>query len=64
MIARVWKGTTRTERADEYLDYIKRTGVAQCRSTPGNLGVSILRRTTDQGAELHFTSSLVVDERA
>jgi heme-degrading monooxygenase HmoA len=57
MIARVWKGTTRAERADEYLEYIKRTGVAQCRSTPGNLGVRILRRTTEDGAELVFTST-------
>ncbi len=56
MIARVWKGTTRAERADEYLEYLKRTGVAQCRSTPGNRGVSILRRIYRDEAEFVFTS--------
>lgn len=56
MIARVWKGTTRTERADEYLAYLERTGLTQCLATPGNRGVSILRRTSEAGAEFVFTS--------
>lgn len=56
MIARVWRGTTRAERADEYLQYLKRTGAAQCRSTPGNLGVSILRRIAEDRALFVFTS--------
>jgi heme-degrading monooxygenase HmoA len=56
MIARVWKGTTRAERAEEYLEYLKRTGVADCRRTPGNRGVSILRRIVDGRAEFLFTS--------
>jgi drug/metabolite transporter (DMT)-like permease len=56
MIARVWKGTTKTERAEEYLEYLKRTGVAECRSTAGNRGVSIERRTSEAGAEFVFTS--------
>lgn len=56
MIARVWKGTTRAERAEAYLAYLKRTGVAQCRSTPGNQGVSILRRVDGDHAVFVFTS--------
>lgn len=56
MIIRVWKGATRSERAEEYLEYLKRTGVAQCRGTPGNRGVSILRRIADDRAEFVFTS--------
>jgi heme-degrading monooxygenase HmoA len=56
MILRVWKGTTRAERSAEYLEYLKRTGVAQCRNTPGNRGVTILRRTSEDGAEFVFTS--------
>ena len=55
-IARVWRGTTTAERADEYLRYLLQTGVAKCRSTMGNLAVSILRRDTDQGVEFTFRS--------
>jgi heme-degrading monooxygenase HmoA len=56
MIARMWKGTVRKERAEEYVEYVKRTGVAQIRSTPGNRGVSLLRRRSEQGVELVVTS--------
>jgi len=57
MIARVWKGATRAERAQEYLEYLKRTGVADCRRTPGNRGVSVLSRIVDDRAEFLFTSN-------
>jgi heme-degrading monooxygenase HmoA len=56
MIARVWKGTTRAERADAYLEYLERTGVPHCRRTPGNRGVSILRSVTDGPATFVFTA--------
>jgi heme-degrading monooxygenase HmoA len=56
MIARVWRGTTRAERADAYLEYLKQTGFAKCRSTPGNLSVSILRRPAPEGVEFVFRS--------
>ena len=56
MIARVWKGTTRADRADAYLEYLKRTGLDHCRRTPGNRGVSILRSVTDGRATFVFTS--------
>jgi len=35
------------DRADEYLEYLKRTGVADYTATPGNHGVQILTRTHD-----------------
>lgn len=44
MIARIWFGKTRPEDADVYLDYLRRTGVAAFRSTPGNQGSMVLRR--------------------
>ena len=52
MIARIWRGRTRTEHAHEYVDYIKKTGVKQHRETPGNLGSMILTR--ENGDEVEF----------
>jgi hypothetical protein len=43
MIARTWQGRVAASRADEYYDYLQRTGVADYRATPGNLGVVVLR---------------------
>ncbi len=44
MIMRIWHGATPAEKADEYLDYLKATGLEEYRATPGNLGVQIVRR--------------------
>lgn len=52
MIARIWHGRTRAEHANEYADYVNRTGIEQQRKTPGNLGSLLLRRTADD--ETHF----------
>jgi hypothetical protein len=41
MIARVWRGWVRTERADDYVAYIERTGLAGYRETPGNRGAEM-----------------------
>lgn len=56
MIARVWRGQTRAEDADRYLDYLRRTGLADARATPGNRGVQIQRRIVDGRAEFVFVS--------
>jgi heme-degrading monooxygenase HmoA len=53
MIARIWRGATAADRADEYLEYLKETGVADYTATPGNQGVQILLRT--QGDRTDFT---------
>ena len=47
MIARIWRGTTAAGRAQEYLQYIRDTGVSDYTATPGNHGVQILMRTHD-----------------
>ena len=44
MIARTWRGWTRREDSDAYLDYVERTGGRAARETPGNRGYYILRR--------------------
>jgi heme-degrading monooxygenase HmoA len=56
VIARVWRGETRAEDADRYLAYLRRTGVADCRATPGNRGVQIQRRIVEDRAEFVFIS--------
>jgi heme-degrading monooxygenase HmoA len=52
VIARMWHGVTAADRADEYLDYLNRTGVPDYRETEGNRGVYVLRRI--EGDEAHF----------
>jgi heme-degrading monooxygenase HmoA len=44
-IARIWRGRTLAARADEYTKYLDATGVKQILATPGNLGVTVMRRT-------------------
>jgi heme-degrading monooxygenase HmoA len=56
MIARVWRGETRADDADRYADYLRRTGLADARATPGNRGVLIQRRVAGGRAEFVFTS--------
>jgi heme-degrading monooxygenase HmoA len=52
MIARIWKGAVNLADADEYADYIRRTGFAEYAETPGNRGAWMLRR--DQGERTEF----------
>ena len=47
MIARIWRGTTAADRADEYLEYVRATGLAEYAATPGYRGVLVLQRTRD-----------------
>ena len=56
MIARIWRGVTLDSKSDEYLDYVKRTGVKDCRATAGNRGVWVLRKVADGRAEFLFIS--------
>lgn len=52
MIARTWHGAVPSELADSYASYVKKTGVADLRATPGNRGVYVLGRT--DGDRTHF----------
>jgi len=56
MIARLWRGVTPETKAEAYLEYLRRTGVRECRATPGNRGVFVLRRRMDRNAEFLFVS--------
>ena len=56
LIARIWHGVTDAARADEYAAYLERTGARECRETPGNRGVYVLRRIKQDRAEFTFIS--------
>ena len=49
MIARIWRGWTVKDQADEYVAYLKATGAAEYVATPGNLDAYMLRRDLDDG---------------
>jgi heme-degrading monooxygenase HmoA len=51
VIARIWRGETRAADADTYLEYIRQTGVADYRATPGNRDVVVLHRVNGDRAE-------------
>jgi heme-degrading monooxygenase HmoA len=52
MIARLWHGITAAAKADDYLEYLHKTGIQDYRATEGNLGVQLLRRI--EGEQAHF----------
>jgi heme-degrading monooxygenase HmoA len=56
MIARIWDGTTRAGDAETYWKYLLETGVSECRKTPGNRGVQVLRRVEGDDAHFRFMS--------
>jgi heme-degrading monooxygenase HmoA len=56
MLARTWRGATRSEDAETYLDYLHRTGFAEYRKAAGNRGVLGLRRVTMEKAEFLLIS--------
>ncbi len=51
MIARIWRGVVRITDGDEYAKYIRDTGLAEYRDTPGNLSALMLRRDLDDRTE-------------
>jgi hypothetical protein len=52
MIARTWHGRVPAARADEYYDYLQRTGLSDYGATPGNRGVLVLLRI--EGEVAHY----------
>jgi heme-degrading monooxygenase HmoA len=56
MIARTWRGATKAEDAEAYLEYLHQTGLTEYRKTPGNRGVLGLRRIVNDRAEFLLVS--------
>lgn len=52
MIARIWHGITPVAKADEYVEFLNKTGVKDYRATEGNLAAYVLRRI--EGERAHF----------
>jgi heme-degrading monooxygenase HmoA len=52
MIARTWHGRVPIAKADAFYAYLLGTGLPACRSTSGNRGVWVLRRS--EGEVVHF----------
>ena len=52
VITRIWHGRTKAEHADEYLQFLIDTGVADYKSVEGNLSVEVWRRI--DGEVCHF----------
>lgn len=52
MIARIWHGITPVAKADEYVEFLNKTGVKDYRATEGNLAAYVLRRI--EGEQAHF----------
>ena len=55
-IARVWSGRTPASKAEEYVEYIKKTGVEGLTETQGNLGALLLQRTIKDVVEFTVIS--------
>jgi len=53
---RVWHGVTPSSKADQYLDYLNKTGIPDLRATEGNQGVYVLRRIEANRAHFMFLS--------
>jgi len=52
VIARLWRGATLTEKADQYLAFLQARAVPDYRAIPGNISVNVLHRTV--GAITHY----------
>jgi heme-degrading monooxygenase HmoA len=57
-IMREWRAEIRTAQSKEYVDYIRATGLADYRKTPGNLGAMIAVREIDSERTEVITLSL------
>lgn len=56
MIARMWRGVTPAEKAEQYMDYLVKTGLKDYRATPGNHGVQVLQHTHENKTEFLLIS--------
>src|SRR6266446_3751862 len=56
LIARLWHGAVPAAKGDAYAAYLRRTGVTECRGTPGHRRRGVLRRTVGGDTHLPFLS--------
>jgi heme-degrading monooxygenase HmoA len=56
MLARTWWGATRVDDAEDYLDYLRKTGLAEYARIPGHRRTLTLRRIVPERAEFLIVS--------
>src|SRR4051812_38628454 len=56
MVARTWWGATRIDDADDYVDYLRRTGLCEYARIPGHRRTLTLRRIGEERAEFLIVS--------
>lgn len=56
MIARIWRGITLAGKADDYLDYLRETGLRDYAKTAGSRGVKVLKRIQGEHCEIMLIS--------
>jgi heme-degrading monooxygenase HmoA len=56
LIARIWRGQTLAERAEEYTSYLDEAGVRKIAAIPGNRGVQMLRAANGAFVEFQVLS--------
>jgi heme-degrading monooxygenase HmoA len=56
MLARTWWGATRADDADHYLEYLRKTGLAEYASIPGHRRTLTFRRIAEERAEFLIIS--------
>lgn len=52
VITRMWHGRTKITDADEYLNFLEKTGIKDYKNTPGNISAEVWRR--EEGDICHF----------
>jgi heme-degrading monooxygenase HmoA len=57
MIVRVWQAEIRRELRDEYVEYVRKTGLSGYQGTAGNLGACLSVRDLDQQRSEIVTTS-------
>ncbi|WP_433789199.1 antibiotic biosynthesis monooxygenase family protein [Actinoplanes sp. CA-252034] len=64
MIVRMWRGWVETGRAEEYVRYVEATGLAEYRSTPGNVDAQMWTRDLGDGRTEVVTVSWWADRES
>ena len=64
VVLREWRAEIRRELKPEYVEYVCRTGVAQYRASPGNLGAVVATRDLDEERSEIVTLSWWTDSKA
>lgn len=56
LVARIWHGKTKPEKADEYERYLREAGISKIKAIDGNKGVQLLRKTKGDTTEFMVIS--------